>query len=241
LSIEIRGEWDSSSIAALTEIAAPAWDKLRYLHVRIQGEHDAIARPLTTWLGRARPICVEAEGQAVSAALLRHGVYQRALGSVLSVHNLGDLREPMREGQVHVMSLVREANSGFSEGESVLSLIQDMPEKARAALRVLDWKLRAPEFSKIEEIASSLPKLTIWCVMDAAVTDERSALIEQLAASPSTRKIRLLIPHEPYRPNDAKTPAFAAKHAKQLERGVGLRAGAYAIYKHSAYPFMITW
>lgn len=241
LDLEVDFGWAAARPETQVQAVRARWERLRYLSVRIQGSEGGapIAASIVDWLQDARPICVEANEDKITTPLIQRGVFSRALGAELRMHDLAEAREALSAGLVRVMGLIHAENTPYLEG--TMELLSRLHPDTRAALRVLDWGLPEAELSQIEEICAALPSLVIWCPHDAALTDQRGAFIEQLAASPSSQKVRLLIPYEPYRGGSEKTPALAARDAKRLEKGQGLRSSAYVVYNHSAYPYRITW
>ncbi|MFT4978495.1 MAG: hypothetical protein ACI8S6_004405 [Myxococcota bacterium] len=242
LEVGVDFEWIQKTEPPAVKPAAPRWRKLRHLTLNLQSGHcPQISALVGDWLQHARPVCVEVTEQGVSAPLLGHGVFHRALGSELYLPDLDDARSALASGRLRVMGLIQGDDASTPRKNSTRPLVKCLPPTTRAALRVLNWRLLKSEFSHIESIVSALPALAIWCPSDPEVTDSRQDLVEALAAAPTTARIRLLIPHEPYRGGHGKTAALVAKHAKMLDRGEGLASGAYVVYGNSSYPYRITW
>ena len=240
LRLNVNSGWDGASQVSSDQVATPRWKNLRYLSVSAQLQHDpTVTANIIRWLQNARPICVDVNEHQITTPLIQNGVFQRALGSELRMHDLPDAQEALSTGLVRVMGLIHAENTPYLEG--TVELLSHLHPDTCAALRVLDWGLPESEFTRVEEICAALPKLVIWCPHETALTNNRQAFVQQLAASPSSRKLCLLIPYEPYCSTKGKTPALAARHVKLLNKGQGLRAGAYVTYNHSSYPYRITW
>ncbi|MFT5681200.1 MAG: hypothetical protein ACI8RZ_002106 [Myxococcota bacterium] len=247
LDLDLDFDWRKSYQGTVTTIATPRWQRLRHLRVRVQtgirpeeDDNPSIAQGISSWLQHARPIYIELFDKAVCEPLLKAGVFQRAMSSILELYDVDAVKEVFAADHVRVMGIIPPENTSFSEDEDTTTLLAALPPGARAALRSLEWRLSETEFPMIETLIGSLPGLVIWCPNDPAVTNSRDAFVRQLAASPSTEQVRLLIPTEPYH-TSGKTPTLAAKHRKLLDKGQGTRSGAYVVYDSSSYPYNISW
>ncbi|MFO0628376.1 MAG: hypothetical protein U0325_22570 [Polyangiales bacterium] len=243
VSLELRLDADAARVVIDPDLrtAAPRWTRLRHLAVHVPSDTPAgIAARLAAWLQHARPICIDLGWRDLTGPLLRAGVFARAYGTVLALHDLDDAAEALAADQVRVLGILRDANARYAPHDTTGALLARLSPGLKASLRLLDWRLAGEEFAQVEAYCASLPSLVLWCPCDAALTAQRDAFLAQLAAAPSTARLRLLIPHEAYRGAE-KTPPLSAKQAKVLEAGRGLRPGAYVVYPHSQYPYLLAW